>query len=134
MPYGNDARLALTTHTFLHANGLASPIGAVTPLNFRQCSGSDTPFRVGLVRTAVRLTFTSLINLPEPEFLGTVPWLPDWTIVIYVFRLRAMPTTQALCRQRRSRCASHAPLVPQSLPSLLCVPGVRHRRRPCSRH
>jgi hypothetical protein len=125
MTYGNNARLALTTHTFLHANGLVSPIGDVTPLGFRQCSGSETPFHVGLFKTAVQLTFTSLIDPAEPEFLGTVPWLPDRTIVTYVFvfRLRAIPTTQALCRQQRSRCASHAPLVPQSLPSTLCPWG-----------
>jgi hypothetical protein len=119
MTYGNDARLALTTHTFLHADGLVSPIGAVTPLDFRQCSGSERPFPVGLVKIAVQLTFTSLIDLAKPEFLGPVPWPPDRTIIIYVFRLRAMPTRQALCRQWSSRCASHMPLVPQSLPSTL---------------
>lgn len=123
MTYRNAARLTLTTHTFHDANGLVSPIGAVTLPGFRQCCVSETPFRVSLVKTAARPTFTSLINLAEPEFLSTVPWLPDQTIVISGFHLRAMPTTQALCRQRHSRCAPHAPLVLQSLPSTLCPWG-----------
>ena len=88
MAYGTNARLALTTHTFLHANRLVSPRGAITPLGFRQCSCSMTLLCGGLVTAAVQLTFSSLIDPAEPEFLRTVPWLPDQTIVIYVSRLR----------------------------------------------
>jgi hypothetical protein len=88
MAYGNNTRLALTTHTLLHANHLLSPRGAVTPLGFRQCSCSMTLCRVGLVMTAVQLTFIALIDPAEPKFLRPVPWLPDWPVVIYVSRLR----------------------------------------------
>jgi hypothetical protein len=123
MAYGNDAGLALTTYTLLRANRLASPIGAVTPPGFRQCSCSETLFGVDLVTTAVQHTLTSLIDPAEAGFHGTVHWLPDRTIVIYVSHLHAMPTTQALYRQRDSRCTSHAPLVPQFLPFILCPWG-----------
>jgi hypothetical protein len=34
------------------------------------------------------LTFISLIDRAEPECAGTVPWLTDLMIVIYVSRLR----------------------------------------------
>jgi hypothetical protein len=123
MAYGNDAGLALTTYTLLRTHCLASPIGAVTPPGFRQCSCSETPFGVDLVTTAVQHTLTSLIDPAAAGFLGTVRGLPDRTIVIYVSHLHAMPTTQALCRQRDSRCTSHAPLVPQFLPFILCPWG-----------
>ena len=77
MAYGNDARLALAIYTLLHANRLVSSIGPVIPPGFRQCSCSETLFRVQLVTTAVQLTFISLTDPAEPEFLGTVPWLLD---------------------------------------------------------
>jgi len=96
MAYGNDARLALATCTLLHANRLVSSIGAATPPGFRQCSCSETLFRVGLVTTAVQLTFISLADPAEPEFLGTVPWLPDRRIVIYVSGLRISRASGAL--------------------------------------
>jgi hypothetical protein len=123
MAYGNDAWLALTTHTLLRANRLASPIEAVTAPGFRQYSCSETPFGGDLVTTAVQHTLTSLIDPADAGFLGTVRWLPDRTIIAYVSRLHAMPTTQALCRQRDSHCTSHAPLVPQFLPFFLCPGG-----------
>jgi hypothetical protein len=106
MAYGNDARLALATYTLLHANRLVSSIGPVIPPGFRQCSCSETLFRVRLVTTAVQLTFISLTDPAEPEFLGTVPWLPDRTIVIYadltclwcpgLYRLRCAPELRYL--------------------------------------
>jgi hypothetical protein len=122
MAYGNDARLALATYTLLHANRLVSPIGPVIPPGFRQCSCSETPFGVGLVTTAVQLTFISLIDRAAPEFVGTVPWLTDPTIVIYVSRLRNINHTNLLSK-RGSHCVSHAPVMPQSLPSALCPSG-----------
>jgi hypothetical protein len=88
MAYDNDERLTLAIYTPVHANRLVSSIGAVTPLGFRQCSCSETLFHVGLVTTAVQLTFISLTDPAEPEFLGTVPWLLDRTIVIDVSRWR----------------------------------------------
>jgi hypothetical protein len=96
MAYGNDARLALAIYTLLHANRLVSSIGPVIPPGFRQCSCSETLFHVRLVTTAVQLTFISLTDPAEPEFLGTVPWLPDRTIVIYVSRLRIARVSVAL--------------------------------------
>jgi hypothetical protein len=122
MAYGNDARLALATYTLLHANPLVSPIGAVTPLGLRQCSYSETFLCVGLVTTAAQLTFISLIDRVEPEFVGTVPWLTDPTIVIYVFRLRNINHT-SLMSKRGSRYVSPTPVKPQSLPSALCPSG-----------
>jgi hypothetical protein len=122
MAYGNDARLALATYTLLHANRLVSPIGPVIPPGFRQCSCSETPFGVGLVTTAVQLKFISLTDPAEPECLGTVPWLPDRTIVIYVFRLRNIHHT-SLMSKRGSRYVSHTPVMPQSLPSASCPSG-----------
>jgi hypothetical protein len=122
MAYGNDARLALATYTLLQANPLVSPIGPVIPPGFRQCSCSETPFGVGLVTTAVQLKFISLTDPAEPEFLGTVPWLPDRTIVIYVFRLRNITHT-SLMSKRGSRYVSHTPVMPQSLPSASCPSG-----------
>jgi len=85
MAYGNDARLALATHILLQANHLVSSIGAVTPPGFRQGSRSETLFCAGPITTAVQLTFSSLTDADpaEPEFPGTVPWLPDRTIVMY---------------------------------------------------
>jgi hypothetical protein len=96
MAYGNDARLALTTYTLLHANRLVSSIGAVILPGFRQCSCSEMLFRVRLVTTAVQLTFISLTDPAEPKSLGTVPWLPDRTIVIYVSHLRISRASGAL--------------------------------------
>jgi hypothetical protein len=107
MAYGNDARLALATYTLLHANRLVSPIGPVIAPGFRQCSCSETPFGVGLVTTAVQLKFISLTDRAELEFVGTVPWLTDPTIVIYVFRLRHINHT-SLMSKRGSRYISHA--------------------------
>lgn len=105
MAYGNDARLALATHILLQANHLVSSIGAVTPPGFRQGSRSETLFRAGLITTAVHLTFSSLTDPAEPEFLGTVPWLPDRTIIMYA---------HLTCL----RCPS--------LYRLLCTPQIRH--------
>jgi hypothetical protein len=122
MAYGNDVRLTLTSHILLHANRLVSPRGAVTPLGFRQCPCSETPFRVGLVMTAVRLTFISPIDPAEPEFLRTLSWLLDRTIVIYVSCLRNANYT-SFTSTADSCCTSHAPLVRQSLPSTLCPWG-----------
>ncbi len=122
MACGNDASLALTPHSLLPANRLASPTGAVTPLGLRQSSCSETFFCVGLVTTAAQLTFISLIDQAAPEFLGTVPWLMDPTIVIHVFRLRNINHT-SLMSKRGSCCVSHAPVMPQSLPSALCPSG-----------
>jgi hypothetical protein len=104
MAYGNDARLTLTTHILLQANHFVSSIGAVTPPGFRQGSRSETLFRAGPVTTAVQLTFSSLTDSAEPEFLGTVPWLPDRTLVMY---------THLTCL----RCPG--------LYRLLCAPQVR---------
>ena len=106
-----DASQALATHSLLPANRLASPIGAVTPLNLRQCSCSVTFFCVGLVTTVVQLTFISLINRAEPQFVGTAPRLTDPTIVIYVSRLRNINHTN-LMSKRSGRYTSHAPLDP----------------------
>jgi hypothetical protein len=122
MAYGNDARLALTTQTLLAAGRLASPIGAVTPLGLRRGSCAETFCCVGLVTTAVPLTFISLIDRAEPECVGTVPWLTDPTIVISVARLRNIHHT-SLMLKRGSRCVSHAPVMPQSLPSALHPSG-----------
>jgi hypothetical protein len=96
MAHGNDARLALATHILLQANHLVSSIGAVTPPGSRQGSRSETLFRAGPVTTAVQLTFSSLTDPAEPEFLGTVPCLPDRTIVIYISRLRIARVSGAL--------------------------------------
>jgi hypothetical protein len=122
MAYGNDARPALASYALLHANRRVPSIGAVTPTGLRQCSCSETFLCVGLVTTAAQLTFISLIDRAEPEFVGSVPWLTDPTIVIYVFRLRNINHT-SLMSKRASRCVSHAPVMPQSLPSALCPSG-----------
>ena len=122
MAYGHDARLALAIDTLLYANRLVSPIGAVTPLGLRQCSCSETFLCVGRVPTAAQLTFIALIDRVEPEFVGTVPWLTDPTIVIYVFRLRHINHT-SLMSKRGSRYISLTPVKPQSLPSALCLSG-----------
>src|SRR5262245_42683935 len=129
MAYGNDARLALATDTLPHANRLMSSIGAVTPPDFRQCSCSETLFHVGLVTTAVELTFISLTDPAEPEFLGTVPWLRDRTIVIYVSRWRNANHTSI--RSTAGVAIAHFTcLWCPSLYRLLCAPGVRHPRLP----
>src|SRR5687767_12201357 len=52
------------------------------------CLLRDALLGVCLVATAVRLTFTSLTDPAEPEFLGGMAWLPDRTIVLFVSRLR----------------------------------------------
>jgi hypothetical protein len=109
MAYRNNARLAPATHILLQANHLVSSIGAVTPPGFRQCSRSETLFGAGLVTAAVQLTSSPIIDPAEPEFLGTMPWLPDRTIVIYA---------HLMCL----RCPS--------LDRLLCAPQVRHLRLP----
>ena len=121
MAYGNDARLAPTTQTLHPANRLVSPIEAVTPLGPRHCSRSETSFRAGFVTAAVKLTFVS-IDRAKSEFLGTTPWSTDPTIVIDVSRLRNFHHTRLMSKQG-SRCASHAPLVPQSLLPALCPSG-----------
>jgi hypothetical protein len=129
MACGNDARLALTTYCPLPANRFVSPIGTVRPRGLRPCPRSDTFFRVGLVTTAVQLTFISLINRAEPESLGTVPWLTDPTTVIYILRLHNANHTSirstagvAIAHLTGLRCPS--------LDRLFCAPEVRPRRLP----
>jgi hypothetical protein len=122
MACGNDASLALTTYSSFPANSLVSPIGAFRPRGLRPCPRSETSFRVGLVTTAVQLTFISIIGRAALEFVGTVPWLTDPTIVIYVSRLRNMNHTSLMSKQG-SRYLSHAPVMSQSLPSALCPSG-----------
>jgi hypothetical protein len=127
MAYGNDARLALATYTLLHANPLVSSIGPVIPPGFRHCSCSEMLFRVGLVTTAVQLTFISLTHPAEPEFLGIVPWLPDRTIVIDVSRWRNANHTSI--RSTAGIAIAHLTcLWCPSLYPLLCAPDVRHLR------
>jgi hypothetical protein len=123
MACGNDASLALTTHRLLPADRLGSPIEAVTPLSLRQCSCSETFFCVGLVTTAVQLTFISLIDRAEPEVVGTAPWLTEPMIVISVSRSGNVNHTN-LMSKRSSRRTSYAPLGPSPY-RLLCTLWVR---------
>jgi hypothetical protein len=122
MACGNDASLALTTHSLLPANPLGSPLGAVTPLGLQPCPCSETFFCVGLFTTAAQPTFIFLIDRAAPEFVGIVPWLTDPTIIIAVSRLRNMNHTRSMSK-RSSRCLSHAPVMPQSFPSALGPSG-----------
>jgi phosphoribulokinase len=59
----------------------------------------------------VQLTCISLIDRAAPEFVGTMPWLTDPMIVIYVSRLRNINHTN-LMSMRSGRYTSHAPLDP----------------------
>jgi hypothetical protein len=122
MAYDDDARLAPTTQTLLPANRLVAPIETVTPLGSRQCSRSETFFSAGLVATAAQPTFTSPIDPAEFESLGTTPRPTDPTVV-YVSRLRSTHRTH-LMSKRGSRCASHAPSVPQPLSPALRPSGI----------
>jgi hypothetical protein len=112
MAYGKDARLALTIQTILPANRLVLPIEAITPLGLRQCPCPETYFWAGLGTTAEQLTCITLINRAESEFLGTTPFPTAPTTVIYVSHLRTVDHTSSMSKQG-SRCAFHAPLVPQ---------------------
>jgi hypothetical protein len=129
MAYGNDAKLGLATYTPLHADRLVSSRGAVTPPGSRQCSCSETLFHVGLVTTAVQLTFISLTDPADPESLGIVPWLPDRTIVIYVSRWRTANHT-SMRSTAGVAIANLTCLWCPSLYRLLCGPEVRHLRLP----
>jgi hypothetical protein len=124
MACGNDARLTLTTYCPLPANRFVSPIEAVRPRGLRPCPRSDAFFRVGLVTTAVQLTFISLISRAEPEFLGTVPWLTDPTTVIYILRLHNANHTSI--RSTAGVAIAHLPCLRcRSLYRLFCAPEVR---------
>jgi hypothetical protein len=105
MACDNDARLALTTYSPFPANRLVSPIGTLRPRGLRACSRSETSFCVGFVTTAVQLTFISLIDRAALEFVDTVPWLTDPTIVIYVSRLPSINHPSLMSKQGR-HCAS----------------------------
>jgi hypothetical protein len=122
MAYGNDARLALTTHCLLPAKRLMSPIGAVTPPGLQQCSCSETCCAVHPVTSVVQPACSALFDQADPDFLGTVPCLTDPTIGMRVFAVRNSHHTN-LISKRRSRRESDAPAIPQPLPSTLCASG-----------